>query len=421
MAVMMPVEGEGGADRKPVSGLFIVAYVLAQFGVWVALLTPLVLTIALRVGDLAGPEYKALMLGRILALGSAVSVVATPLAGMLSDRTTSRWGRRRPWIVGGAMVGLVGLAICGGTQDLLVLAAGWVLCQAGFNAMQVAVMAILPDAVPFSQQGRVSGFLGVTTTAAIFAGTWLSQFSLARPMQLMLAPFVLTLICCGFFVVLFREEPVTQHRETRAAIRDLRGMIAPFLDWDFNFTFLSRYLIMTSWAVLLSYQLYFLTDHLALSRAASTAVMVKTSATTAIATVLTSLIGGWISDLIGRRKPLVFLSAAIEASGFFVIATSHSVDGFVLGVGLAAAGKGFYFGVDLALVAAVLPDPKTAARDLGLFQIANTFPQFVLPLMAPAVLAIGSEGGGNYAMLYLGGGVCSLMGAFAILPLRRVR
>lgn len=412
---------DAGPDARPrVSGLFITAYVLAQFGIWVALLTPMVLTIALRVGDLVGPEQKGTALGAILAIGAIVSVVVTPIAGNLSDAFDTRFGRRKPWIVTGALVGACGLIVAGMAENLVVLTLGWVLCQAGFNAAQAALMAVLPDVVPYQQQGRVSGFLGVTTTAGTLAGTWISQFTQSSSLLLMLAPFALTAIFCGIFVALLREK--AQPAKTQRGAIDLAGFTEPFRDRDFNFAFLSRFLIMLAWSFLLTYQLFYLTDHIGLDRAAATTVMVKSAGLIAVATVATSLLGGVISDMIGRRKPLVFLSAAIEASGFVLIASSQSVEGFLFGATIAAMGKGFYFGVDLALVAAVLPNPERTARDLGLFQIANTLPQSVAPAIAPVILMLGTGGsGGNYAALYAFAAVSSLLGAFAIIPLRRVR
>ena len=81
-------------------------------------------------------------------------------------------------------------------------------------------------------------------------------------------------------------------------------------------------------------------------------------------------------------------------------------------------GFGVYMAVDLALVADVLPDKDSAAKDLGVLNIAGALPFSVAPALAPAILAIG---GGSYGVLYAVAGVCALIGAVAILPVRRVR
>jgi MFS family permease len=81
-------------------------------------------------------------------------------------------------------------------------------------------------------------------------------------------------------------------------------------------------------------------------------------------------------------------------------------------------GFGMYVAVDLALVADVLPDERTAAKDLGVFNIAGALPFSVAPAIAPAILAIG---GGSYGVLYAVAGVCAIIGAVAILPVKGVR
>ena len=84
---------------------------------------------------------------------------------------------------------------------------------------------------------------------------------------------------------------------------------------------------------------------------------------------------------------------------------------------ISGLGFGLYIAVDLALVADVLPDRATAAKDLGVFNIASALPFFVAPAIAPAILAIG---GGSYAVLYTVAGLSALAGAAAILPVKRV-
>jgi MFS family permease len=81
-------------------------------------------------------------------------------------------------------------------------------------------------------------------------------------------------------------------------------------------------------------------------------------------------------------------------------------------------GFGIYVAVDLALVVDVLPDKDNAAKDLGVFNIAGALPFSIAPGIAPAILAIG---GGSYGVLYGVAGVCAIIGAFAILPVKRVR
>ncbi|MBU0555702.1 MAG: MFS transporter [Alphaproteobacteria bacterium] len=409
-------------DVRRVSGGFVAVYVLAQFGIWVALLTPVVLTIALRVGEIATEAEKGQWLGVILASGAFVALVSAPVCGALSDRTRSRFGRRRPWLLGGLTVSAVGLIILGTAPNLLLLGLGWIICQAGFNAMQSACLPILPDVIPFRLQGRVAGMLGMTSTAATFAGSWITQFTQASTLLMFLAPFGITVIGILALVLILPDRLPTEEDSPRTELAAIpRALIKPFLDHDFSWAFVSRFLIMMAWSFLLTYQLFFLTDQLSLERTDATQVMVKSMAIIAIATISISIIGGFISDWTGRRKPLVALAAIIEATGFLLVALAPSVPQFLVGVAVAGLGKGLYFAVDLALLAAILPNKEERAKDMGVFQIANSLPQSLAPALAPVILVLGSANGENYAAVFIAGTVFALLGALAIAPIRRSR
>jgi len=91
----------------------------------------------------------------------------------------------------------------------------------------------------------------------------------------------------------------------------------------------------------------------------------------------------------------------------------------LFGVGLVGMGHGVYEGVDLALVTDVLPDrARHAAKDLGLLNIANTLPQVIAPLAAPAILQASR---GDYTLLFAVAGAVAIVGSLFLLPLKNVR
>src|SRR5207253_290228 len=92
--------------------------------------------------------------------------------------------------------------------------------------------------------------------------------------------------------------------------------------------------------------------------------------------------------------------------------------GFLVGMAISGLGFGVYLAVDLALVVDVLPNLGTAAKDLGVFNIAGALPFSIAPALAPTILAIG---GGSYGVLYAFAGACAIIGAAAVLPVKRVR
>ncbi|HEV2931118.1 MAG TPA: MFS transporter [Propionibacteriaceae bacterium] len=137
-----------------------------------------------------------------------------------------------------------------------------------------------------------------------------------------------------------------------------------------------------------------------------------------VVVVAASLIGGKLSDRTGRRKLFVLTAAVVYGLAMFVIAIASDFNGFLVGMAVGGLGFGVYTAVVLALVADVLPDSDYAAKDLGVLNIAGALPFSVAPGIAPAVLAIG---GGSYGVLYAVAGVCAIIGAVAILPVKGVR
>ncbi len=133
------------------------------------------------------PEQKNTYLGLVRVIGLAVAMLVQPMAGMFSDRCTSRWGRRRPFIFAGTMLDLVFLAIVGAsplfigsaldgffvptlgiTTALFVLIVGIVLLQISSNIAHGALQGLIPDRVPEDQRGRSSGVKAVMELLPVF-------------------------------------------------------------------------------------------------------------------------------------------------------------------------------------------------------------------------------------------------------------
>src|SRR5690606_6315854 len=92
---------------KAVTGGWIALFATAWLGIWMAQLTPIQLLLPLQIDAQLKPEHwvdSVVAFGVISGIAGLCAVVAYPLTGALSDRTLSRWGRRRPWILAGALV-----------------------------------------------------------------------------------------------------------------------------------------------------------------------------------------------------------------------------------------------------------------------------------------------------------------------------
>jgi MFS family permease len=103
-------------------------HALAYLGTWMVLLTPTIISLALRIQQI-DPQGKGTDLALVLGCGTVFGILAGPFCGSLSDRTTSRFGMRRPWLVGGVIVGTIGMLLIGTAQQILMILVGGVLCR----------------------------------------------------------------------------------------------------------------------------------------------------------------------------------------------------------------------------------------------------------------------------------------------------
>lgn len=415
------------ATARPVSPAFMFLYGLAWFGVYVALLAPVVVSMALRIGQLF-PDTKAQVLSLVLGVGALFALLANPIAGMMSDRIT-RTGRRRPFLIGGVGLGTLGLLLIATTSTVPTILIGWCLAQVGFNATLAALSAVMPDQVPESQRGRVGGVVGVASSVGVVGGVFVAQALQANTFLLFAGPAVIAFVLVLLFVFFLggRDRPaVPGSLPPLTPWQIVRSFwISPKVAPDFWWAFAGRFVVFLGLASLLTYQLYFLTDHLNIPAAQAGYNVFLSTLISTVTAVIGSAVGGFLSDRTGRRKVFVIVASLIYAVALYVIARATGLSAFFVGVAIAGLGQGVYLAVDLALVTDVLPNPEDAAKDLGIFNIASAMPQSVAPAIAPIFLAIGAGtaagGGGNYVALFTAATIFALVGALLIQPIRKAR
>ena len=399
---------------------FIVRYTLAYMSTCLVFLAPALVTLALKVNSLVGIEQAPKSLALVTGIGALVSMVGNPLFGRMSDRTTSPWGMRRPWMVIGLAGGSLGILTVALAPDVPVVLAGWCIAQLLFNALLAAMVAVLPDQVPAVQRGQVSGVLGVCLPIAAVSGTFLVQLFAGYELAMFMVPCGIG----GFFIMLFvltlndRRLPgsLAPPMTARELLRTF--YVAPRRSPDFAWAFASRFMFVLAYAFLVTYQAYYLLNKIGSAEASVPHQIFLGTLVQSIVLVAASLVAGRLSDRTGRRKLFVLTASIVYGLALFVVAVASSFNGFLVGMALGGLGFGVYMAVDLALVADVLPDQDTIAKDLGVFNIAGALPFAIAPAIAPTVLLFG---GGNYGVLYAVAGACAIVGAFAILPVRGVR
>jgi MFS family permease len=364
------------------------------------------------------PANKIGNLAVITTIGAFVAMIAQPVAGMISDRTRSRFGRRAPWMVAGVLVGglgLIGMALANGVVQIAI---AWIIVQIAYNFAQGPLSAILPDRVPRAARGTFAALAGAGAMLGALGGqvAGASLRSDIPAAYLLLAGLALVVIV--LFVVFNPDHSSREQRNQPFSLRAFLGTfwVNPVRHPDFFWAFTGRLLLYTGYFAVTGYQLFILQDYIGLGDAAVASIPLF-GLVGLVGMLIAMLVGGPISDRLGRRKVFVFASSVIVAAALVVPLVMPTFTGWLIFTIVAGIGFGMFQSVDQALMSEVLPSADSFAKDLGVVNIAATLPQTLAPAVGGAiVLAFG-----GYAALFPVGIVLSLLGALAVWPIKAVK
>ncbi|MCC5575319.1 MFS transporter [Microtetraspora sp. AC03309] len=405
-------------QRTNQTGLFGLLFVAntAMFAVYLGVGGPLVQSAV----ALADPVHKVANAGMVAGVSAIFATVFNPIGGALSDRTRSRFGRRNPWLLGGALAAFAALWLLGTASTVTLILISWSIAQAMMNLFQAALTAIVPDRVPKERRGIASAVAGVATSVAAVVGT-----QVAARYAGSLAGFLLLgggVVASAVLLVLFSRDP--RPGEYGIVVKERRSPLAVLADFlsalghrDFMWVFLGRALMILSYFMVLMFQLFILQDHIRMP-AGLTPVEGVAALTliNVIASVVATLIGGPLADKLQRYRLFVFVSSAISGLALLIPLVSPTWTGMAIFSAVSGVGFGTYMAVDTALATLVLPNPENAARDLGVLNIANAGPQMIAPFVAAAIIELS-----GYPALFVTAIVVAVAGALTVLRVKTVR
>jgi MFS family permease len=411
----MPRDDVPKPSAGAVSGGFIALYTLAQIGAFIAFVPMFNLLLPLKAEavDLSG---KAILLSQVTVLGAVVAGLANLGAGVLSDATRGPWGRRRPWIAGGAVAVAVAHGFIYLADSLWSLLAAIVAFQVALNLMFGPLNAVLADRVPDRQKGTVSALQGLALpTAGLF-----SALVLAMALEGLAERFLLTALAVPALVLPFALL-VPDHSEPGPRLEGPRISLRVLADQDFRLAFVSRLLVQVSITLNVLYLLFYLQDVAHLPDASFAAPesafgWLLTAGT--IGGLIIGFVGGLLSDRTRRRRVLVMSGGLLMALGAGLMVAQPGWPGPLIAQILFGIGLGLYSTVDIALVAEVLPERASAGRDLGVMNLAITVPQIAAPLIGLGVLVAFD---GELRWVFAISTVFALLGAVVIMGIRRVK
>lgn len=396
---------------EAVSSGWIGAITLANLGLFMAYFGPLSVLLPDQVQAIAG-AHRVIAFSWVSGLGALTAMVANPLAGALSDRTSSRLGRRRPWALGGTVWTAATLLLVGRLHSIPLIVAGWCLAQLGVNAMQAGLAATVPDRVPVSQRGAVSGWIGAAQTVAVVIAAALVTKVAGYAGYVVLA---LMVIACTVPFVLLAPDPQLARADRPGFAWPLSGAMSH----DFGWAWLTRFLMVLGNAIAVVYLLYFLRkigfSTLFPGHPAEDGLVVVL-AVYSVAVIATTVIAGRISDRSGRRRRSVAIAGGIMAAAAVLLALVPTWPALLASALILGTGFGVYLSIDQALVTQVLPSAGDRAAGLGVISVASSAGQAVAPaIAAPLVTYLG-----GFTTLYLGAAAVVLLGSASVWRIRSV-
>ncbi|WP_335931985.1 MFS transporter [Streptomyces sp. PTD5-9] len=409
--------------RVPMSRVYLLALIeLAALG---PIATALAASLSLKVLEIA-PGTKESSLALVTTVGAVAALISNPVWGHFSDRTRSRFGRRRPWIVGGTLLGAVSAVLMLLAPGVGWLAAAWALGQLGYNAVTAALNAMLADQVPEEQRSKASGvfgafgFLGMVPAmliAALFAGD-LPVVMLSMPL--------LSVVIAGAVCAVVPDPPVASAAAPARRLGDVfrAFLFNPFRVPAYSLAWLQRCVMQFGYTIVGTFGLFYLIERLGMGQDEAVSLTSVATIAGAAFNVVAAFACGHLASRRGNYGPFVLVAVGGMTLSLLMKAFTGDLAVFWASTVIAGFALGVYYSIDLALVLRTLPAGEEG-KYLGIFNLAKTIPQSVAPALAPVVLAWGgpdpvSGHAQNYASLYLAAAAAVVLSLAALPGLRPV-
>ena len=381
------METETKQIRTPFVRL-VAALFIGELGFGLAIVTSMMLLLTFKLTEI-DPNNVVVDLSLVTGIAVLFALIGNPIGGAISDRTQLKFGRRRTWILLGSILGctcLMGIAFA---TDVLMVLVFWCAAQGMLNFSIAAITALIADQVDESKRGRASGIVSISQAIGGLMGFALMNALTNTPIVVRFAATVVISILLAIICCILVKEGKFAYRKPQT-VKKFGGLASFFPSPrkypNFTWAWITRFFIMAA----NSYYIYYaiiLGQRFGYTEAQITQKMLILMVVYTLFTVLSSLLGGFLSDKFRKQKLFVWSSAFVVAVGLIFLALANNFDIFIVGAGISGFGIGIYLAVDLALNTRILPNKENTAKDLGIINVASTLPQSIVPVFAPIVLA----------------------------------
>lgn len=412
-------EADDAPDIPQASRTRLAIFTVTMFAFQLTLLMPSLFSLAYK-AQAIDPADKATSLGLVLGVGGIFGLVAGPIFGVLSDGTRWRWGRRRPYLVIGLGFAAIGALILASASSVPMMVVGWAVTQLAISASSAALNPFMAEQVPAAQRGQAGALSGAGAAFAGVGASLIGSFLTTDMLLLFMVPVAVFGVAAIVYIMAIPDRPAEESAQIGSILGVFKGLwFNPVKHSDFAFVWVGKLAMQFSFTFFSAYQLFFMLDRLGLTAEQAGRQLAAVSGLGLVALVGATIASGFLSDRFGRRKPFIYIAAALIACGLILLSSADSIVVFAIGGVVMSVGTGTFNSVDLAMATDVLPEKGKAGKFMGIYFLSGSLGGTLAPMVAPAFLRIGS--GDNYAVLFLAGACLAFIPALTAIRVRGVR
>jgi MFS family permease len=320
---------------------------------------------------LPGTEGSSLAI--IAVLQFVFSVAVQPTVGSISDYASTRWGRRKPFILFGALFDAIFLIGIASSHTFVALVAFAVLLSLSTNIARGPFQGYVPDLVPDHQVGLASAVVGLMQVFGNVLGFGLAALATSEGNVGVAVVAIATIELVTMLSVVFRvpNGPPAKSRNGRSWLSIAAETWGTDILKERSYIWLlgSRLFILMGGAAILNFVYLYLADSLRLSQKDSgTAFLMMLGAAT-VASLISIVPASRLSDRVGR-KPVIYVCSALGAIGVAIIALAPNIGVAIVGAALFGSSQGTFLSVDWALMTDIIPK-AASGRYMGLSNVVT--------------------------------------------------
>ena len=371
--------------------------------------------------DLVVPGTEGTSLAAIAVLTFVFSVAIQPTVGSISDYASTRWGRRKPFIVGGAIfdaVFLIGIAF---SNSFVAVTAFAVLLAFSTNIARGPFQGYVPDLVPDRQVGLASAMVGLMQVLGNVLGFALAAIANSRGSVgvAVLAIATVELVTMLSVVLRVPNGPPAKPREGRSWLSIAAETWGTDILREKSYLWLlaSRLLILMGGAAVLNFVFLYLADSQGLTQEQAGGAFLNMLIAATLVSLLAIVPASRLSDRLGR-KPVIYACTALGALGVGMIALAPNVTVAMIGAAIFGASQGTFLAVDWALMTDIIPK-AASGRYMGLSNVVTASSTTIAVIIGgPLIDAVNKSAGiGTGPRLELAFGVgYFILGALLLRP-----